>query len=156
MLKEFKEFAVRGNVIDMAVGIIIGAAFTSVVQSLVKDVMMPLIGTITNNIDFANAYILLKEGATPAPYASLQAAHDAGAVVVKYGLFINATISFLLVAFTVFLLVRYINRLKRPKETPQPVSPAVKKCPYCTSDIAVEATRCPHCTSQLEIDAPKS
>lgn len=150
MWKEFKEFAVRGNVIDMAVGIIIGAAFTSVVQSLVKDVMMPALGMITSNVDFANLFVVLKGGAIPGPYATMQAAQDAGAVIVKYGNFINAIISFTLVAFSVFLLVRYINKLKRPQETPEPVVPKIKKCPYCFTDIAIEATRCPNCTSRIE------
>lgn len=149
MLKEFKEFAVRGSVIDMAVGIIIGAAFTSVVQSLVKDLMMPLLGLLTTEIDFANAYLLLREGSPPAPYASLQMAQEAGAVVLRYGAFINAAVSFILVAFAVFLLVRYINKLKSPKQSPEPVTPKIKKCTYCLSDIPVEASRCPHCTSEL-------
>lgn len=150
MWKEFKAFAVKGNVIDMAVGIIIGAAFTSIVQSLVKDILMPPLGLLTGSVDFSNAFILLREGTTPAPYPTLQAAQDAGAVVLRYGSFINAVISFMLVAFAVFLLVRYINKLKSPKQMPEPVSPTIKKCRYCFSDIPVEATRCPHCTSKLE------
>ncbi len=150
MFKEFKEFAVRGSVIDMAVGIIIGAAFTTVVQSLVKDILMPPLGLLTSEIDFANAFLVLKEGSTPAPYSTLQMAQEAGAVVLRYGTFINAAISFALVSFAVFLLVRYINNLKNPKQTPEPVSPKIKKCTYCFSDIPVEATRCPHCTSELE------
>lgn len=150
MWKDFKEFAIKGNVIDMAVGIIIGAAFTSVVQSLVKDVLMPALGILMSNIDFANAYILLKEGTTSAPYANLQAADEAGAVVIKYGLFINATISFLLVAFAVFMLVKYINKLKRPEEKPQPEIPKVKECPYCYSEIPLKAIKCPNCISVLE------
>lgn len=150
MLKEFKEFAVRGSVIDMAVGIIIGAAFTSVVQSLVKDIFMPLLGLLTKGIDFSNDFIVLSEGITPPPYASLQIAQDAGAVVLRYGTFLNALISFILVSFVVFLLVRYINKLKRPQDTPEPAVPSIKKCPFCISDIPVEATRCPNCTSRLE------
>lgn len=150
MWKEFKAFAVRGNVIDMAVGIIIGAAFTGIVQSLVNDILMPPLGLLTGGIDFSNAFILLREGNTPAPYATLQSAQDAGAVVLRYGSFINAVISFTLVAFSVFILVRYINKLKSPKQMPEPVSTTIKKCRYCFSDIPVEATRCPHCTSQLE------
>lgn len=134
----------------MAVGIIIGAAFTSVIQSLVKDVMMPVLGMLTSNIDFANIYVVLKEGAVPGPYVSLQAAQDAGAVVIKYGNFINAFISFVLVAFAVFLLVKYINTLKRPKETPEPVVMKIKKCPYCFTEISIKATRCPNCTSEIE------
>ncbi len=150
MWKEFKEFAVRGNVIDMAVGIIIGAAFTSVVQSLVKDVLMPALGMLTSNIDFANIFVVLKEGKVPGPYPTLQAAQEAGAVIIKYGNFINAFISFALVSFAVFLLVKYINKLKRPQEAPEPAVPKIKKCPYCRGEIDIEATRCPHCTSELE------
>lgn len=149
MWNDFKSFAIRGNVIDMAVGIIIGAAFTSVVQSLVNDILMPSLGLLTGGIDFSGAYIVLQEGATPAPYNSLQAAQEAGAVVLRYGNFINAVISFTIVAFAVFLLVRYINILKSPKKSPEPVTPDIKKCPYCYSDIAIEAKRCPHCTSDL-------
>lgn len=152
MFKEFKEFAIRGNVVDMAVGIIIGAAFTSVVQSLVKDIMMPLLGLLTRGIDFSNAFIVLQEGAVSPPYPTLQAAQQAGAVLLTYGTFINAVISFLFVSFAVFLLVRYLNKLKRPKTSPEPVVSSIKKCPYCISDIPVEATRCPHCTSELEKD----
>ncbi len=150
MWKEFKTFAVKGNVIDMAVGIIIGAAFTSVVQSLVNDILMPPLGVLTGGIDFSNAFILLREGTTPGPYETLQRAQEAGAVVLRYGSFINAVISFTFVALAVFFLVRYINKLKSPKQTPEPVSPTIKKCSYCYSDIQVEAKRCPHCTSQLE------
>lgn len=149
MLKDFKEFAIRGNVIDMAVGIIIGAAFTSVVQSLVKDVVMPVLGLLTSGIDFSNDFWVLKEGTVSPPYPTIQAAADAGAVVLRYGTFLNAVISFLLVSFAVFLIVRYINKLRNPKKSPEPVSPTLKKCPYCISDISVEATRCPHCTSEL-------
>lgn len=150
MWNEFKEFAIRGNVIDMAVGIIIGAAFTSVVQSLVDDILLPALGILTSDIDFSDAYIILSEGSVPGPYPSLQAAQEAGAVIMTYGMFINAIISFLLVALAVFFLVRYINKLKRPGATPGPAAPAMKKCPYCFSDIPAEATRCPNCTSQLE------
>ncbi len=150
MLKEFKEFAIRGNVIDMAVGIIIGAAFTTVVQSLVKDLFMPLLGLLTSGIDFANDFWVLKEGTVPPPYPTVEIALEAGAVVLRYGVFLNAVVSFLIVSFAVFILVRYINKLKNPQKTPEPVSPTVKKCPYCISDISVNATRCPHCTSELE------
>lgn len=150
MLKEFKEFAIRGNVIDMAVGIIVGAAFTSVVQSLVKDLFMPLLGLLTSGVDFANDFWVLTEGTVPPPYATVEIAQEAGAVVLRYGAFLNALISFLIVSFAVFLLVRYINKLRNPKTSPEPVSPSVKKCPYCISDISVSATRCPHCTSELE------
>ncbi len=150
MWKEFKAFAVRGNVIDMAVGIIIGAAFTAVVQSLVKDILMPPLGLITSEIDFSSAFLVLAEGSTPGPYASLEVAEQAGAVLLRFGTFFNSLISFLITAFAVFLLVRYINRLKDPQQTPEPVSPTIKKCTFCYSDIPVEASRCPNCTSQLE------
>ncbi len=150
MFKEFKEFAIRGNVIDMAVGIIIGAAFTSVVQSLVKDLVMPLLGLLTSGIDFSNDFFVLKEGTPPPPYATTEIAQQAGAVVMRYGAFLNAVISFLLVSFAVFIVVRYINKLRNPKKSPEPVSPSLKKCPYCVSDIPATATRCPHCTSDVD------
>lgn len=153
MWKEFKAFAVRGNVIDMAVGIIIGAAFTTVVQSLVQDILMPPLGLFTSEIDFSNAFWVLREGSTPAPYASLTIAEEAGATVLRYGTFLNASVSFVLVAFAVFVLVRYINKLRDPKQTPEPVSPSIKKCTFCYSDIPIEASRCPHCTSRLDIDS---
>jgi large conductance mechanosensitive channel len=149
MLKEFKEFAIKGNVVDMAVGIIIGAAFTGVVQSLVKDVMMPPLGLLMGGMDFSNFFMVLQEGSVPPPYETMAAAREAGAVTLNYGLFFNTVISFVIVAFAVFVLIRYINKLKRPQEKPEPVAPSVKKCSYCFSDIAVEATRCPHCTSEL-------
>jgi large conductance mechanosensitive channel len=149
MLKEFKEFAVRGSVVDMAVGIIIGVAFGSIVQSLVNDVIMPPIGLALGNVDFANLFVVLQEGTEPAPYLTLEAAQEAGAVTINYGVFVNALISFIIVAFAVFLLIRYINKLKRPTEEPEPVAPSMKKCEFCTSDIPVEARRCPHCTSNL-------
>ncbi|MDZ7694944.1 MAG: large conductance mechanosensitive channel protein MscL [Balneolaceae bacterium] len=151
MFKEFKEFAIRGNVIDMAVGIIIGAAFTGVVQSLVKDVLMPILGLLISGIDFANDFLILSEGTVPPPYPTIEAANEAGAVILRYGTFLNALISFLLVSFAVFLIIRYINKLKNPQESPEPVSPTIKKCPHCFSDISVKATRCPHCTSELDV-----
>jgi large conductance mechanosensitive channel len=149
MFKEFKEFAVRGNVVDMAVGIIIGAAFGTIVQSLVNDLLMPPVGLLLGNVDFNDLFLVLQEGTDPAPYLTLDAAREAGAVTLNYGVFISALVSFLIVAFAVFLLVRYINKLRSPVETPEPVAPAMKKCEYCMSDIAVEARRCPHCTSEL-------
>lgn len=152
MLDEFKKFAIRGNVIDMAVGIIIGAAFGTIVQSLVRDILTPPLGLLTGNVDFANLFIVLREGAAaPGPYATLQAAQDAGAVTVNYGVFLNSVFSFIIVAFAVFLLVRYINQLREPDEGPPPPK-TIKKCPYCVSDVPIQATRCPHCTSELEVD----
>jgi large conductance mechanosensitive channel len=146
MLKEFKEFAMRGNVADMAVGIIIGAAFGAIVKSLVDDVIMPPIGLLLGGVDFSNFFAVLKEGAQPGPYASLAAAKAAGAVTVNYGLFFNSVISFLIVAFAVFLLVRGLNSMKRQEAE---VPPTMKDCPFCATVIPVKATRCPQCTSQL-------
>jgi len=146
MLKEFKEFAMRGNVIDMAVGIIIGAAFGTIVKSLVDDVIMPPIGMLLGGIDFSDFFVVLKEGATAGPYAALASAKAAGAVTMNYGLFLNTVISFLIVAFSVFLLIRGINSLKRKEEA---APPGTKDCPFCLSKIAIGAKRCPQCTSQL-------
>jgi large conductance mechanosensitive channel len=147
MLKEFKEFAMRGNVIDMAVGIIIGVAFGTVVKSLVSDIIMPPIGLLLGNVDFSNLFAVLREGTIAGPYAALADAQKAGAVTINYGLFVNTIISFLIVAFAVFLLIRQINRLKR-EEVPLE-EPTTKDCPYCFSSIPIKATRCPHCTSEL-------
>lgn len=148
MFEEYKKFAIRGNVIDMAVGIIIGAAFGTVVQSLVKDVLTPPLGLLTGNTDFTNLFVVLKEGIPQGPYATLQAAQEAGAVTLNLGIFANAVLSFLIVSFAVFVLVRYINLLREPDEGPPP-PPTIKKCPYCLSDVPVQATRCPQCTSDL-------
>jgi large conductance mechanosensitive channel len=148
MLKEFKEFAMRGNVVDMAVGVIIGAAFGSIVKSLVDDVIMPPIGLLLGNVDFSNLYLVLKQGAVTGPYSALAEAKKAGAVTINYGLFANAVLSFLIVAFAVFLLVRAINRLKR-KEEKAPASAVTKECPQCLSVINIKAIRCPFCTSGL-------
>jgi large conductance mechanosensitive channel len=148
MLKEFKEFILRGNVLDMAVGIIIGAAFGTIVTSLVNDVIMPPIGLLLGGVDFSNLFVLLKAGSPVAPYASLADAQAAGAVTINYGVFINAVISFLIVAFVIFLLIRSINRLRREEEAPPP-EPTTKECPYCLSTIPIKATRCAHCTSEL-------
>jgi large conductance mechanosensitive channel len=150
MLKEFKEFILRGNVVDMAVGIIIGAAFGTIVSSLVNDVIMPPIGLLLGGVDFSNLFVLLKAGSPAAPYASLADAQAAGAVTINYGLFINAVVSFLIVAFVIFLLIRSINRLRREEEAP-PAEPTTKECPYCLSTIPIKATRCAHCTSELPV-----
>ncbi|SMO70734.1 large conductance mechanosensitive channel protein MscL [Fodinibius sediminis] len=152
MFKEFKAFAVRGNVIDMAVGIIIGAAFTTVVQSLVNDLLMPPLSLLTSEVDFSNLFLVLREGSSPGPYTSLQMAEEAGATILRIGTFINAITNFGLVAIAVFLMIRYINKLKDPKQTPEPVSPTIKKCRYCYSDIPIQATRCPHCTSKFDLE----
>jgi large conductance mechanosensitive channel len=143
MLKEFKEFAVRGNVLDMAVGIVIGAAFTGVVTSFVSDVLMPPIGLLLGRVDFSNLFISL----TGRHFDSVAAAKTAGAATLNYGLFLNTIINFLIVAFAIFLLVQQVNRLRGP--APAPAAPAKKTCTYCFTEIAAAATRCPNCTSQL-------
>jgi len=150
MFKEFKEFALRGNVIDMAVGIIIGAAFGTIINSLVTDIIMPPVGLLLSNVDFGNLFIVLKHGKIPGPYGSLGDAKAAGAVTLNYGFFINTIISFIIVAFAVFLLIRNINKLRRLEETP-PSLPATKECPYCLSVIPVKAVRCAHCASELKV-----
>jgi large conductance mechanosensitive channel len=149
MMKEFKEFAVKGNVVDMAVGIIIGAAFGTIVKSLVADVIMPPIGLALGNVDFANLFVVLKQGAPAGPYASLADAQAAGAVSINYGTFINTIISFVIIAFAVFLLIRNINKMKREAEEP-PAEPTTKECPFCFSVIPIKATRCGFCTSELK------
>ncbi|HSJ76277.1 MAG TPA: large-conductance mechanosensitive channel protein MscL [Gemmatimonadales bacterium] len=147
MLKEFKAFALRGNVLDLAVGIIIGGAFGTIVKSLVDDVIMPPIGLALGGLDFANLFVVLKAGEKAAPpYATIAQAHDAGAVTLNYGQFINNVVTFIIVAFAVFLIVRAANRLK-PADAA--AAPATKDCPYCRMAIPVGATRCPHCTTEL-------
>jgi large conductance mechanosensitive channel len=145
MLKEFKEFAVRGNVLDLAIGVIIGAAFGKIVTSLVEDVIMPPVGLLLGKVDFANLFIDLS-GKHP---QSVTQAKAMGAPTINYGLFLNAVLSFLIVAFVVFLIVREVNRLRRGEEKPA-AAPVVKECPYCLSSIPVKASRCPHCTSELK------
>ena len=150
MFKEFKEFAMRGNVVDMAVGIIIGAAFGSIVNSLVSDVIMPPIGLILGNVDFSNLFIVIKQGTRAAgPYISIADAKAAGAVTLNYGLFLNSIISFIIVAFSVFILIKGINRLKRKEEAP-PAEPATKDCPYCYFTIPIKAVKCGHCASDIK------
>ena len=149
MFKEFKEFAMRGNVVDMAVGIIIGAAFGTIVKSLVDEVIMPPIGLLLGNVDFTDLFITLKEGATAGPYLTLAAAKEAGAVTLGYGAFLNTVISFLIVAFSVFLLIKGMNSMKR-KQVEAPAEPTTKECPYCFTEIPIKATKCPHCTSNLQ------
>ncbi len=148
MLREFREFALKGNVVDMAVGIIIGAAFGTIIQSLVSDIIMPPIGLLLGNVDFSNLFVLLKEGTVAGPYASLADAQAAGAVTINYGVFLNTVINFIIIALAVFLLIRSINRLRREEEAP-PAEPTTRECPYCLSSIPIKATRCPHCTSEL-------
>lgn len=151
MIKEFKEFAVKGNAFDMAVGIIIGAAFGTIVKSLVADIIMPPIGLLLGNVDFSNLFIVLKHGAEGmAEYATVADAQAAGAVTLNYGMFINTIISFLIVAYAVFLLVRNLNKMKRKEEPAPAAEPTTKDCPYCLTSIAIKAVRCPNCTSNLE------
>jgi large conductance mechanosensitive channel len=148
MIKEFKEFILRGNVIDLAVGIVIGAAFVAIVTSLVNDIIMPPIGMLLGGVDFSNLFILIQEGSPGGPYATLVDAQTAGAVTINIGLFINALITFLIISLVVFLLIRAVNRLVASEEVPEE-APTTKECPYCLSEIAIKASRCPNCTSEL-------
>lgn len=147
MIEEFKEFAIKGNVVDMAVGIIIGAAFTTVVKSLVDDVIMPPIGLLTGGLDFADHFVVLNAGTPAPPYATLAAAREAGATVIAYGSFVNSIVAFLIVALVLFALVRWMNQLRRPDTPP---APTTRACPFCAMHIAQVASRCPHCTSAVE------
>jgi large conductance mechanosensitive channel len=149
MLKEFKEFAMKGNVVDMAVGIIIGAAFGTIVSSAVNDVLMPPLGLLIGNVDFSNMFAVLKEGATAGPYASLDVAQKAGATVMAYGKFINQIINFIIVAFAVFMMIRSMNRLKK-QPAPVEAVPTTKECPHCCSSVPIKATKCGFCTSDLK------
>jgi large conductance mechanosensitive channel len=148
MFKEFKEFAMRGNVVDMAVGIIIGGAFGTIIKSLVSDVLMPPIGLLFGGVDFSNLFAVIRPGETAGPFNTLAEAQAAGAVTINYGVFINTIISFLIVAFAVFMLIKSINNLRREEEE-APADPTDKECTFCFSSIPVQATRCPACTSQL-------
>jgi large conductance mechanosensitive channel len=148
IFKEFKEFAMRGNMVDMATGIIIGGAFGTIVKSLVDDVIMPPIGMLLGGVDFSNLFFVLKQGKTSGPYDALANAKAAGAVTINYGLFFNALISFLIVAFAVFLLIKGMNSLRRKPEAA--AEPTTKNCPFCATSIPIEAIRCPHCTSELQ------
>jgi large conductance mechanosensitive channel len=145
MLKEFREFIARGNVIDMAVGIIIGGAFGAIVTSLVNDVIMPPVGLLLSNVDFTNLFFVLRPGTDAGPYLTLADAQAAGAVTLNVGLFANTIISFLITALAVFLLVRSVNRLQRKEEA----APATRQCPYCLSDIPLAAKKCKYCASEV-------
>lgn len=149
MIKEFREFILRGNVLDLAVGVIIGAAFGAIVNSLVNDIIMPPIGYALGNVDFSALMIVLREGTPPGPYGTLAEAQAAGAVTVNVGLFINQIISFVIIATILFLIIRAFNRLKSGFDKPKTVDPTTKECPYCISTISLKATRCPNCTSEL-------
>ena len=144
-MKEFKEFAVKGNVVDMAVGVIIGGAFGKIVTSLVNDIVMPVVGVLTGGVDFSNLFISL-DGNT---YSSLAQAEEASAAVLKYGSFISQVLDFLIISFVIFIVVKKIMVLGKKKEAPVEEAPTTKICPYCKSEIAIDATRCPHCTSEL-------
>jgi large conductance mechanosensitive channel len=143
MFKEFKEFALKGSLLDLAVGFILGGAFSKLVTSMVADIMMPPIGMLLGKLDFSNLFLSL----SGASYASLAAAKAAGAATLNYGLFVNQVIDFTIVAFVLFLIIRQVNKLKRQTE---PVAPNTKECPFCYSTVAVKATRCAHCTSELK------
>ncbi|MBZ0113348.1 MAG: large-conductance mechanosensitive channel protein MscL [Thermoanaerobaculia bacterium] len=148
MFKEFKEFAMKGNVLDMAIGIIIGGAFTPIVKSLVDDVLMPPLGLLLGNVDFSNLFVVLKAGeGGVSSFSTLAAAKEAGAVTLNYGLFANSILAFLIVAFAVFMMVKSINRWKREEEVAP--APTAKACPFCATDIPLAASRCPHCTSEI-------
>jgi large conductance mechanosensitive channel len=146
MFKEFKEFVSKGNVMDLAVGVIIGAAFGKIVASLVDDVVMPVVGLLLGKIDFSNLYINLSGGS----YASLAEAKKAGAATLNYGLFINTAIDFLIIALVIFMMVKWVNKLRRPAPAPAPAAPTTKECPFCFSVVPVKAVRCPACTSELK------
>ena len=154
MLKDFKAFIMRGNVVDMAVGLVIGAAFGPIVSSLVKDVIMPPIGLLLGKVDFTNLYVVLRQGTTAGSYASLAAAQADGAITINYGNFINLIITFIIVAAVVFFFVvrpiAKMNARQKAKEALPPAPPATKECPFCFTQIPVKATRCPNCTSELK------
>ena len=147
MLKEFKEFAIKGNAVDMAVGIIIGAAFGSIITSLVKDIIMPPITLLTGGLDFSNKFVVLRDAPGGGIFTTAADAAKAGAVTWNYGVFVTLIVNFLIVAFSIFLLVRALNKIKRP--APGAAAPVSKECPYCTMTIPIKATRCPHCTSEM-------
>lgn len=152
MLKDFRAFIMRGNVVDLAVGIVIGVAFAAIVNSLVKDVIMPPIGLALGDVDFVNLFVVLKEGTVAGPYASLAAAQEAGAVTINYGVFINAIVNFLILAVVIFFfVVRPIAKMHTRQEAKEEApAPDTKECPYCYTSISVKATRCPNCTSELQ------
>jgi large conductance mechanosensitive channel len=151
VLNDFRDFIMRGNVLDMAVGIIIGAAFGTIVSSIVRDIIMPPIGLVLGNVDFANLFAVLKAGATPGPYASLAEAQAAGAVTINYGLFINTVVSFLIIALVLFFLIRAFVHARTRLETKKEAAPApaTKECPYCLSQVPLKAKKCAFCTSEL-------
>ena len=146
IVSEFKEFAMKGNVVDLAVGVIIGGAFGKIVDSFVKDVVMPVIGRMLGGVDFKHLYLNLGDKV----FETLEAAEKAGAPIVKYGAFINSVVDFVIIAFAIFMAIKVMNRLKRAEEAPPSAEPTTRECPHCLSAIPLKATRCPHCTSQLQ------
>ncbi len=146
MLKEFKDFAMKGNVLDLAVGIILGVAFGGIISSLVADIIMPPIGLLLGNVDFTNLFVILLEGADSGSYSSLTAAQEAGAVTLNYGLFLNTIVNFVIVAFAMFMLIRAISKTEKEESKSEPTT---KDCPYCFSTISIKASRCAFCTSKL-------
>ncbi len=150
MWKDFKSFIMRGNVVDMAIGIIIGVAFSAIVNSAVKDIIMPPIGMVLGNVDFSNLFAVLQSGSVPGPYLTLADAQAAGAVTINYGLFVNTIVNFLIVAAVVFfLIIRPVARMQSQKKAAESPAPTTKECPFCFTNIPVKATRCPNCTSPL-------
>ena len=145
-IKEFKAFILKGSVIDMAIGIIIGVAFGAVVNSAVNDIIMPPIGLLLGKINFANLFVVLKKGLVPPPYNTVSAANEAGAVTLNYGLFINTLVSFIIIALVVFIIIKAVNRVRKKEPEPE----EVKECPYCFSSIRIKAIKCPNCTANLK------
>ncbi|MBN2047762.1 MAG: large-conductance mechanosensitive channel protein MscL [Anaerolineaceae bacterium] len=154
MLNEFTEFAVRGNVLDLAIAVVIGGAFNKIIGSFVEDVIMPPIGLLLGGTDFSDLFIILKQGDPMGPYPTLALAKEAGAVSINYGAFLNTIISFLIVAFVMFMVVKASNRMRKSfakkAEEPTPAEPTTKECPFCFTEIPIKATRCPNCTSKLD------
>ncbi|NSW54337.1 MAG: large conductance mechanosensitive channel protein MscL [Anaerolineae bacterium] len=152
-LKDFRDFAVKGNVIDLAIAVVMGGAFGAIVKSIVDDIIMPPIGLLLGGVDFANLFAVIKQGDPVGPYASLSAAQEAAAVTINYGLFLSALVTFLIIAFVMFLLVKSIAKMQalvKKEEAALPAEPTTKQCPFCCTDIPIKASRCPHCTSKLE------
>ena len=145
---ELKKFAMKGNVVDLAIAVVMGSSFGAIVNSIVNDIIMPPIGLLLGGVDFSNLFVVLKEGTTAAPYLSLAQAQEAGAVTLNYGLFINAILTFIIVAFAMFLIIKGMNALQDEEEE-TPAESTTKECPHCFTDIPIKATRCPNCTSQL-------
>jgi len=149
MLEEFRKFISRGNVIDLAVGVIIGAAFGAVVKSFVNDILMPPVGLLLGGVDFTNIFFVLKQGSPVGPYATLALAQEAGAVTINLGLLVNAVVSFLITSLAIFFFIKAIALTKKKEEAAPPPEPTTKVCPFCATDIPIAATRCPNCTSEL-------